>query len=338
MNGDRDNNSDERIDGTEKEEPVCNALRKRKRSLSAHGRGHRASNHTSKQHLQRATRSTGRQNSSSSSRLRSDRLSVPEDGNCNIETRRRDNDSDGSSEENSKHGRLPKAKRRKLNADPDRSHKHGRTRGYSGVQPSPFSAKSVPTLPTPSQLHALPAQAQRQLPSIVIYPVSSSKMFLTAIFRDWGDMGMLSTSQAVSLIENHVGRRRKLENITITLLTPDTWFLACFLYSDAVSLSASGSQTDQPAPASLGLLATRTDSAAALDDNMSSDGGIDGESMNGDTPSIHSKRKPWTPKEDANLRKWKDECRPWGWICGQFKSRSPGAVKVHWCTKLQGKA
>lgn len=170
-------------------------------------------------------------------------------------------------------------------------------------------------------------------------------------------MGMLSTSQAASLIGNQVGHGRKLENITITSLAPDTWFLACFLYwpSDAVNLSAIrsqlnrlDSQTDQPASASLDLLATRTDPAAALGDDMSSDGDSDGERssdndeyvshINGNTPSISQKNSAWSQEDDDALAQWKKDGKRWKWICGQFKGRSPGAVRTHWYTKLREKA
>lgn len=71
-------------------------------------------------------------------------------------------------------------------------------------------------------------QTQRQLPPMAIYPISSSTEFLTAIFRKYGGMEILSTDQAVSLRENQVGHAMEPENITIRPLASGIWFLTCF--------------------------------------------------------------------------------------------------------------
>ncbi|OCK76082.1 hypothetical protein K432DRAFT_408466 [Lepidopterella palustris CBS 459.81] len=121
---------------------------------------------------------------------------------------------------------------------------HGRKRGRRSVRPPPFNTENAFTSLTLPQPHAPPEQVQQQLPKIVIYPLLSSTAFLTTIFRSCGDMGMLSASQAVSLLENQVGHGKKLENTTLTPLAPGPWFLTCFLYwpSDAVNPPASRGQ------------------------------------------------------------------------------------------------
>lgn len=337
--------------------------RKRKRSPPAstvsHKRHSQTLNHTSKQHLEHAIYSARRQKPSSfRGTLRSNRPSAPQYGSCDVETHYRDYEGDENSEETSDHDHLRKTERPKLTANLDHSCRYGKKRGRSTVRPPPSTIQSAFNSPILPQSHPPPRQAQRQLPNIVIYPLSSSTEFLTAIFRTCSNIGILSTNQAVSLLENQVGHEAEPENITITPLVPGTWFLTCFLFwpPDVVNAVAScgepkraGSHIDQPAPALPGLLATRTDSAAVQGDDMSSDDNIDRglasdadidvekssedeeyvSDVDGDTPSSPRKHEPWSLKDDNNLFQWKEKGKSWDWICRQFKSRSPRAVKTH---------
>ena len=58
-------------------------------------------------------------------------------------------------------------------------------------------------------------------------------------------MGTLSTSQAVTLLENVVGYPAKFDNVTVKPLTSDIWFVTSLLYYPS---DTAGRRIDQPTP------------------------------------------------------------------------------------------
>jgi hypothetical protein len=186
---------------------------------------------------------------------------------------------------------------------------------------------------------------------IAFHSLSTDVSFLTAIFRARSGPEILSASHAAKLLESVVGYTTKLNDITIKPLTPDTWFLTTLVYhySD-IALRGTG----RPVSALPSLKLNRADAASPRDDGGPSDD-VDDETSsddyknNGDEEDEYSsevvdeasssrKHSRWSEEDDNRLRRWKEEGKPWGWICRQFSNRSPGAVQVRWHTKLRGKA
>jgi hypothetical protein len=64
--------------------------------------------------------------------------------------------------------------------------------------------------------------------NVTFHSLSTDMSFLTALFRTRSGPGFLSTSCAASVLKNHLGRVGRLSDITIKLLTPDTWFFDDF--------------------------------------------------------------------------------------------------------------
>lgn len=58
-------------------------------------------------------------------------------------------------------------------------------------------------------------------------------------------MGILSTSQAVTLLENVVGYPAKFDNVTVKPLTSDIWFVTSLLYYPS---DTAGRRIDRPTP------------------------------------------------------------------------------------------
>lgn len=195
-----------------------------------------------------------------------------------------------------------------------------------------------------------PEKAQWHLSDITFHSPSANVSFLTALFRRRGDLEILSPSRAAKLLEDVVGKAIKLDDITIKPLTPDTWFLMS-LVDYIFDVAERG--TGQPLSAQTSLQPNRAESASPQDYGKPSDN-VDDESSsddfdNGDEndkysrdivdePSSSKKHRRWSKEEDSRLRSWKEEGKPWGWICRQFSNRSPGAVQVRWHTKLRCKA
>ncbi|KAF2726418.1 hypothetical protein EJ04DRAFT_571298 [Polyplosphaeria fusca] len=44
-------------------------------------------------------------------------------------------------------------------------------------------------------------------------------------------------------------------------------------------------------------------------------------------PSSSRGNRRWSKEGDERLRRWKGECKSWGWICSRFSNRSLGAVQ-----------
>lgn len=165
-------------------------------------------------------------------------------------------------------------------------------------------------------------------------------LFLTAIFRACGRPEILSTSHAATLLKNTVGGSTSLEDITLKPVTSDTWFLTGLVdHSDGA-----GQRTGQPVPS---LPRLQANTASPLDDSQSDDD-IDDDTLSldhengGDNSSVvaedslsSKKHCSWSEEDEDLLRKWKEENRPWAWICPQFPERTSGAVKTRWYTKLR---
>ena len=327
---------------------------KRKRSPPADSiarkRHNRTSNKTSKRHFEHAAKrqkpSPFRGRPPSNDNLSSDTSSDTSSGNSRDES---------DEESGHRHHSLPNNERLKSTASLDRSRRHNSKRGRRSVRPSRPNTES--TFPLKG---ASPGHAQRQLPDIAIHPLPSNMAFLIAVFRNCGSMGTLSSSQAVTLLKNHVGHPMKLDNITVKPLAPGIWFLTCFM---CYSSDTAGCRTDQPAPALPNLPAMWADAVSPRDDGRSSgdvgdesssddddnngdDNGYSGNSDDNDEPlsgtskepSSSTKNSPWSQEDDDRLLKWKKDKKPWSWIHRQFPNRTPGAVQVHWYTKLRHNA
>lgn len=159
-------------------------------------------------------------------------------------------------------------------------------------------------------------------------------------------MGTLSTSQAFTLLENVVGYNMKLDNITVKPLALETWFLTCFMHC---LFDTASRQIGQLAPTLPSLPATRTDAVSLGGDDWSGGDDVDESSSddddkndehlrNNDGLSRSMKHSPWSKEDEDNLHEWKEEGKPWKWICNQFPNRSPAAVRARWYIKLGKKA
>jgi hypothetical protein len=197
----------------------------------------------------------------------------------------------------------------------------------------------------------LPGKAQWHPSDITFHSLPVGMSFLTALFRGYSSSGILSSSCAVKLLENAVGQAIEFEDVTIKLLTPGTWFLTGLVDCNSdVARPGIG----QPVSTLSSLQPKRADVATARQHgrpsyDISGETSSDDYDINGDENDDHSsdivdeplssrKHIPWCEQDDNRLRIWKEEGKPWDWICRQFSNRSPGAVKVRWYTKFRGKA
>jgi hypothetical protein len=145
--------------------------------------------------------------------------------------------------------------------------------------------------------------------------------FLTAIFRTRSGPEVLSISCAAGVLKNCLGRVRRLEDITIKLLTPDTWFLTALVEcaSDAATL-----ETDQLLSTLSSLQLNRADvlperygrPSKGIDDEPSSDeydvnSDEHHEQDSDDEPLSSRKQSRWSLEDDERLRAWKDEDKSW---------------------------
>lgn len=196
-----------------------------------------------------------------------------------------------------------------------------------------------------------PGKPRWCLSDITFHSLPADVSFVTTLFRAGSSAGILSPNYAVKLLENAVGQAMNLEDVTIKLLTPDTWLLTSLV--DCAS-DVAGLEIDQSVSALSSLRLNRADVAPArqhgrpsdgIDDETSSDDyDINGNENDGQSSDIVDERSSsrkhsrWSEEDDKRLRIWKEESKPWGWICRQFSNRSPGAVQTRWHTKLRGKA
>lgn len=147
----------------------------------------------------------------------------------------------------------------------------------SGVSCAQSNAKNP--LSTHASSHAIwemrrsakdssPGKAQWHLSDITFHSPSANVSFLTALFRARSDLEILSPRHAVKLLENVVGKARRLDDITIKPLTLDTWFLMSLV--DYIS-DVAERRTGQPVSALPSLQANRTDTASPRYDGKPSD-------------------------------------------------------------------
>ncbi|KAF1972135.1 hypothetical protein BU23DRAFT_166499 [Bimuria novae-zelandiae CBS 107.79] len=192
-----------------------------------------------------------------------------------------------------------------------------------------------------------PRQMQWRISDLSFHSLSVDMSYLTAIIRARNGLGVLPTGQAVTLLKNIVGNLLKLENITIKPLTSDTWFLAGFV--DLLTDPA-GCGRSQPLRALLNTVSERNRGWHRNDVNNDDDETLykslektdDSEeeylSDIADKPPSSKTYSRWSEDDDDRLRGFKKEGRPWAWIYKQFPERSPGAVQVHWHSKLRGRS
>ncbi|KAF1978987.1 hypothetical protein BU23DRAFT_647703 [Bimuria novae-zelandiae CBS 107.79] len=252
--------------------------------------------------------------------------SVPSDG-----TRYGSDGSDESGEESDdqNHG-LQRNERRKLLAGYESLRKRDRNVAQ------PLRSKSKGSLPStgetgPSIKYVAPSHAKQYPPDISIYPLSLQKAFVTALFRDHEDIG---TVQAAGLLKDIVGHL-ELRSITAKPVEPGTWFLTCFTHHASDTL---GRQISQPSPEEDDWSNSRDIDEKSLGDDDANSDENDEYPREPDTKFLSStKGRRWSPEEDNNLRKWKNEGKPWRWICSQFPNRTPGALSTRWHTKLRPK-
>lgn len=190
-----------------------------------------------------------------------------------------------------------------------------------------------------------PGQMQWRISDLSFHSLSVDMSYLTAIIRARNGLEVLSTGQAVTLLKNIVGNPLKLENITIKPLTPDTWFLAGFvdLFTDPAGCGRGQPLPDQSNTASGRNQGWHRNDVDNDDDETlyksverTDDSEEEYLSDIADKAPSSKTYSRWSPDDDDRLRTFKREGRPWAWIYKQFPERSPGAVQVHWHTKLRG--
>lgn len=210
--------------------------------------------------------------------------------------------------------------------------------------PHPYAA--VGKTPSPSRGSIAPRHTSPT--DIAIHPLSSTTAFSTALFRDCGDMEPFSSDKAIGLLQNRLGHLIKLDSVTMKPLTPDVWFLTCFL---SYPPCQDAHQSDRPTQAFHYLPSDDVDNGSSSD-NDDDDKGHDGcftDNDNDDNdnnghlsnhhnrPSRSRRAKMWSQEEDDCVIRWKKQGRGNEWISSQLHGRSPGAVQARWYAKLRGK-
>ncbi|KAF1808000.1 hypothetical protein P152DRAFT_259197 [Eremomyces bilateralis CBS 781.70] len=161
--------------------------------------------------------------------------------------------------------------------------------------------------------------------------------FLAATVKADGDIGVISYSKLLTLIENILGVP-KIQDITLKPLAAGQWLLTGFIRNHYLNAGVTtqhevtsnprrdtteatvpmANTSDSEDDCSVG----RSDSTVSDDeagDEKYIDQGIDG-----------GTRRRWEPLEEQRLLAYKAEGKPWPWIFRKFPDRTPGAVRVRW--------
>jgi hypothetical protein len=136
----------------------------------------------------------------------------------------------------------------------------------------------------------------------------------------------MSPSHAAELLGKAVGHPTKID-VTIKHLAPETWFLTSLVDH----LPGAGRGTGQVVSALPSLQLNLADTPSPLDDSgpnnniddetESDDYGSSGDKNDGCSSDVvyefssSGKRIRWSEEDDNRLRRWKEEGKPWDWIC-----------------------
>ncbi|RYO04410.1 hypothetical protein AA0121_g12780 [Alternaria tenuissima] len=289
-------------------------IHKRKRTLPAYSASYKRQSRIPDIHSARRQKPFPSRKRPFSSRLTNTRLaSGAQSSSCDIKMRYGENssgESSGGSDNRSRHRRKGPNSMASEQASVSCSSRSNAENSSFNLAPSHANWRTKR-----SAEYISPGKTQWRLTDIAFHSLPADVSFVTTLFRAGTGVGILSPSYAVKLLENAVGQAIKLEDVTIKLLTPDTWFLTSFVdYASDVA----GLETDQPVSALSSLRLNRADVAPArqhgrpsddIDNETSSDDyEINGKENDGhssdivDEPSSSRKHSRWSEEDDNRLR------------------------------------